>query len=265
MVAERCFMDGLPRLGYEELKSMLKSASWIKMGRDLAVGSLVMVDERHKAIVCDLKKDKVTVEYENNSHKKKPKRETVARECVVARPQMLKIPPGTPLSQVVPDVVDGNVRRLRFYMDKARFHLVPHVNRVRAVLTWEQSGLTRAINLVCLFSALTLFVFHEWYRMCSEDAMKRSVLQRWLHRNLNVNCGSHRQWLAYMRAGGFFHALLIFVLDHGLTTVFLIVGCIILVMGAGWLVPFKAVVRIVFRLATMKRRAPENWAFFRDK
>jgi len=272
LLSERCFRDGKPRISYEELKKMLRGASWIKKRKALTVGSLVMVKERYPATVKALYTDFIEVRYDRNKHslinrhgRERDVSDTVDWEDVVARPDLAWTGRAASL---VPDAIQEQVGTFRYKLDRFKHDGIPALMYISDIVTWKEKKirLARIITATCAFGSVLLFVFHEWYRMCGTSTISPSRLQLWLRDKLQIRCGEkpgRAQWDSYELGDYVLHELVAFVVDHGLSTLFLLFGSTILLWQAGWLVPIRAVLRILVRLVTWKRDAPKMWAFFR--
>lgn len=261
-------------MSYDQLKEELAKVPWIKRSKEIAVGSLVMVKERKTATVKAVRADKVQVLFDAPPRMKSrpgpPNAKDLSRsqellqdvvaDDVSVRPKMYDIPSG-----LVPDAIQSQVARFRLKLDSLKDGLVPVLQDVSDVITWKHSKirLARMITVGAFVASVLLFLFHEWYRLCGNTTMVMSRPQMWIKATLKIRCGSRKTWAEYESWCYIFHLMLAFVIDHGGMTIVMVSGIFVLLTQAGWLVPFKALCRMLNGKLCKKRTAPKQWAFFR--
>jgi hypothetical protein len=254
---------------YETLKQKLKTAPWIKGGaKKIDADSYVMVDERRPATVKYVRGvDDVVVVYDkrvggpsrDGRASREPKEETVKLENVNPRPKFMPIP-----TALVPEFVQFQAQRARQIIDQQQMRVVPAVSLLNDVLTWKKIRTARIIAYGSGTLALLLFIIFEWYRMCGDTTIKKSLIQLWLRDRLEIRCGSHLDWENWEHYGAVIHFTIAFILDHGMNTFLLLAGAGIFLSQARWLTPVSAIFRIIKRSLIGKRKAPQMWPFFRE-
>lgn len=275
LLAERCFVDGMARVTYEELLCQLRSAPWLNFEKKIGAGSLVVVQGRWRATVQELASngDEVIIIYDvvvrsTKDQSREPQSQetqTVKLEDVKAR---TKLPPV--YSGLVPDVVQRQAQKVRMWTDMIRIRLVPAIKRVTDIVTWKSRAVATTITVASCVGSVVLFLFHEWYRLCGETGIKRAEIQIWIREQLPTRgnstvpqlCGDPEGWDIWQHQFSYVSGFVVFIMDHGLSTVFLVGGCGCLLIEARWMLPIFAVVRICKRRLRMKRMAPKSWAFF---
>lgn len=232
--AAQCFRNRRPALSFAELERLIQKASWTTMGEvsGISRGSLVLVDGSYRARVVssDPEAGIVQVAYDDPQHH---------------GPSSSGDPPGLPPDAVdrarvslrktvvsvptalVPDILESQLRKVPPIVDQLKTHLCPAIQRASDIATWKDGSTSLSVTLLLASaSALNGYVL----LVHSETPLCREIL--WLlARFINV------------------------LLGLGVVYAF--------VQSAPWFMSLCAVVRMLVRVVTIRRRAPDNWAFFK--
>jgi hypothetical protein len=262
LLAARCFRQRKPLLSIEELQQLLESVSYIEGSKSLTTGTLVLVDERRPATVQLISDTpdgrKITVLYDDD-----PVPQQVPESQVVKRLKLPEIP-----QPLMPVMLDNTLHRVRGFLIGVA-HVLPILAFISDVLAWRRRKIARVVTVVSFLIAVMLYFLHEWYRLCDERVVSSSFLHQWAKAQLGhlLRCDHEKSGMKAWNTGflEFFHWLLAFCLDHGAHAFFLVLGTFIFVHDAWFLKPFHTVLRVVRRLLSQKRKAPEQWIFFRTQ
>jgi hypothetical protein len=260
LLASRCFRQRKPLLTLEELRQLLESVSYIEGSKSLTTGTLVHVDDKRNATVQRITDTpdgrKVTVLYDDDpTPKQVPESQVQQRLKLPYFPQSL-----------MPVMLDNTLRRVReVLMGVAKGLLI--LQYISDIVAWRRRKVARVITVASLFGGVTLYLLHEYHRLCDEQVVSNSVMHQWAKAQLHMHCNHEKSGVKAWNASflEFFHFLLVFCLDHGAHASLLVVGTFIFVHDAWFLKPFNAVFRVVRRLLVQKRKAPEHWVFFRSE
>lgn len=237
-VAVRCCRDGKPFIPFEDLKRELKVCSWITVDKkELVEGALVLLDERYRCTVKKLKKahallgpvTEVLVEYEQPDLHDGKTEDWVKRERVAKR----DIGYSTIPSYLVPSKVDSEVRKLQYKMAQVKLVIEPKLVYIANVLTWRNCPL--AFLITSILTGITGFGIFMFYKeMTSSSGV------------------AHTNPIATM------------ILDSSDNVAVCCLGLVVLLMNARWFQSCCAVGRSLTALCCLRRRAPKDWAFFRE-
>lgn len=232
--AAHCFRDKRPSLSYADLERLIQKASWTSVGEvsGISRGSLVLVDEsfRARVVASDSEAGVVHVAYDDPGP---------------AGPSSSSDPPGLPPVSVdrsrvslrktvvsvptafVPDILENQLRRVPPLVDNLKACVCPVIQRATDIATWKNCETSLGVTaFLASLSALNGYVL----LVHSETPFCREIL--WLLARI----------VSVLLGLGLLYAFIHF---------------------APWFASIWAVLRMLVRLVTVRRRAPDNWAFFK--
>jgi len=227
LTSARVHRDGFPTMTFDQLTALLRDAPWVDRTskNELREGSLVRVDERHRAVIHELGTNTVKVKYEDDNDNEPVE---VKRSKVKKRPETPKVP-----MVLIPGALVSKIRRIHFFIEDAKRALIPKMQAAADILTWRRKGVAMAIT-ICLLSIAIVGFF-----ACLSD--------------LHPNPDAKPIFLKYV-------TLVFSRLDNAIV---LVAGLVILLSDAWWFKTVRSLFRICSNLVKMRRKAPANWAFYK--
>jgi len=247
VLSSRIFRECKPVVDFEDLKKTIRQASkkentnkapWFLLGeRDLIKGDLVLVDNRRHATVINTRApnqdgDKaVMVEFEKDlslglTASKEPVAVAIAR--LDLRPSIPRIP-----SALIPDPIENHIKTLHIHIDEVKMSLFPLLKKIGDVLSWQNKCISALVTIVLL--ALCANTAYGKMQDDDEDPKDGEIMK-------------------------VVKTILVYVDD----VVFLLIFGYILFGQAPWFQAIRSIFCIAIRKVTMKRKAPELWAFFKE-
>mmetsp|Transcript_137691 Transcript_137691/g.427784 ORF Transcript_137691/g.427784 Transcript_137691/m.427784 type:complete len:623 (-) Transcript_137691:142-2010(-) len=230
--AANVFSNGVPKIKYTELREGLRDAKWTSSTKDgLSPGSLVVVssEEGHRRA----KVQKVTnggdvsVKYDDGPE------HSVRGFQVTPRPLMPSVP-----AWIIPQDVSTQLRVLEAQLSDIRKRLLGPVTKISNVLTWRWP---------CAAFCLTLLL--------AAISASEALIVAGVWGDLPAAIGGRVLWVV--------GAAMDFVKATFRIAAF-VVGVLFLTYRSPFLVEARSIAKILLRLLTMRRRAPQSWPFFRE-
>lgn len=237
--AARCFRDGVPLVGIDELRVALDSGEIVSKSilagnTALAKGRLVWVDGRKKAKVVELgAEDQITVAYEA---KQSSQGRTLQPDIVESRrvkPRQLDLP--VPTWMIQGFAVEA-VKAVFPIMQDFKEAALPRVEAVTDVLIWERFrvslGLT--IGLLIISGAFSAAAILHILGEISETGSFNNTAE-----------------------------IMTMMLRKADNVILTIIVLVVLVSHAWWFAGARSLLRIVSRMCH-RRSAPAKWVFFKE-
>jgi hypothetical protein len=173
----------------------------------------------------------------------------------------------------MPKNLEVQLFKLEGILTKFEDTLKPLIVKIGDVLAWRKGFAALVLTVFSGMFSATLFLLHEWYRLCDKDVLKTSTVHAFLHDKFEamhlLACAAHGKTAKEAFHNSFsdlFYWLLGQILDKGWHITFMIIGSVIMVHRAWFLQHLGSSLRVLVRLiksVVARRKAPAHWLFFR--
>eukprot|EP00929_Paragymnodinium_shiwhaense_P039280 TRINITY_DN20659_c0_g1_i2.p1 TRINITY_DN20659_c0_g1~~TRINITY_DN20659_c0_g1_i2.p1 ORF type:complete len:687 (+),score=119.69 TRINITY_DN20659_c0_g1_i2:125-2185(+) len=232
VLVSRCFRYGKPLLTIDEFRTRLQSEECIKINKtDLAVGTLVLVNERKLATITGFQGTKVNVHFDTiDANNQRAAPEWVERHTVQPRAVMPNVP-----GVFIPAKVDLQIRTFQMTLESVKLKMVPKLRKLADIVTWRNYAVSMIIFIALTACSVFGSILYYQHEHASQKGEEVSEL----------------------------HAIAMRVVENLDNTCVVLAGLAVMLPHADWFVAFKAMFRILARWRSWKRNAPACWAFYR--